>query len=79
MATTNYKRLRTDFNKALRRVRGHVAAAKMFMDAGDLTRAYGEAEQAQHAAFDAKDIINDAAFKQPLDGFDYRLTKNTNE
>ncbi len=52
-----YRKLRIAFNANLRRVRGHVAAAKMFMDSGDLTQAYGEAEMAQMAAYDAKEIL----------------------
>ena len=58
MEKTEYRNLQKAFNANLRRVRGHVAAAQMFMNAGDLARAYKEAEGAQFAAFDAKDLVN---------------------
>ena len=46
-----------EFNKKLRIVRGHTAAAKMFIESGDLDRAYQEAEKIQEAAFEAKDLL----------------------
>ena len=55
--TKQQAELKTSFNSNLRRVRGHVAAARMFMEGGDFVSAYDEAEKAQHAAFDAKDSI----------------------
>lgn len=55
--TSEYKKLRVEFNQYLRRVRGHAAAAKMFIESGDLSRAYDEAQNIQDAAYEAKDLL----------------------
>lgn len=55
--TTEYKKVRLEFNKYLRTISGHVAAARLFMSDADLQRAYEEAEKIQHTAFDAKDLL----------------------
>ena len=47
-----------EFKGHLLETRRHTAAAKAFAEAGDVTRAYAEAEAAQHSAFDAKDTIS---------------------
>lgn len=46
-----------EVRKAAKAVRRHLAASLAFLDAGDATRAFGEMESAQHAAYDAKDLI----------------------
>lgn len=61
--TKEFKILRTAFNANLRRVSGHVAAARLFMESGDLSRAYYEAEKIQYAGFDAKDLLGKLVVK----------------
>lgn len=59
--TVEYRQLRLEFNRKLKMIRGHTAAAKLFMESGDLQRAYEEAENIQLIGFDAKDLLGKLA------------------
>lgn len=56
--TKEFRKLRSEFKANLRRIRGHVAAANMYIESADIANAYIEAEKCQEAAFDAKDVLS---------------------
>lgn len=47
----------TAYRKALAEARRHIAISRAMAEMGDYVQAYSEAEAAQHAAFDAKDVM----------------------
>lgn len=57
MPDTEYRKLRIEFKRQLKIIRGHVSAANLFIESGDLLQAYQEAEKIQMTGFDAKDLL----------------------
>ena len=47
----------SEVKKAYRDVRAHMQNAIAYLGTGDHAKAYAEAEKAQHAAFEAKQLI----------------------